>query len=50
MNNTTDNANALTTALSGGESEGGLNRALDAVNETIKASVDVFDQLKNIIQ
>ena len=50
MNNTTDNANALTTALSGGESEGGLNRALDAVNETIKASVGVFDQLKDIIQ
>ena len=50
MSNTADNANALTAALSGGESEGGLNRALDTVNGAISASVVVFDQLKGIIQ
>lgn len=50
MNNTADNANALTTALSGGESEGGLNRALDMVNQTTKKTIEVFEDLKLAIQ
>lgn len=50
LGDTADNADNLSNALSGGESEGGLNRALDAVNTTASKTVEVFNDLKTAIQ
>lgn len=50
LGDTADNADNLSSALSGGESEGGLNRALDAVNTTASKTVEVFNDLKTAIQ
>jgi hypothetical protein len=50
LEDTADNADKLSNALSGGESEGGLNRALENVNTTASKTVEVFDSLKTAIQ